>query len=351
MDTIMSSILENSPYKFHEITDLEAWDKYACSFPNTTFINSSSYGDFQKSLGFDFQFIGVFDEDSIEGLLPISVVSARRGKYIHLKHSPLIHWNNERLREEVIEYLIRYAKKNGASLVRISPLLLDNSENRNLLSSYGFKPTTLHEVDAEHTLALDLSMDEEEILKQMRKNTRYYIRKAEKMGIETEIYDDLSKFDVFWEIFMDAVVRNDWVPFSYEYVKNEMEVFLKKDQARMFLSKYKDKYIAGSIFTYFNDQSFYHHSGSLTEFRNVPSTYALQWEAIKYAKSRGCREYNFWGVVDNEDLNHPWYGLSLFKKGFGGKERKMIHAHDKVLNFKGHALRFYEFLERKMHGF
>jgi lipid II:glycine glycyltransferase (peptidoglycan interpeptide bridge formation enzyme) len=48
------------------------------------------------------------------------------------------------------------------------------------------------------------------------------------------------------------------------------------------------------------------------------ATYALQWEAIRFARWKGCREYDFYGISPNDDPAHPMNGLYRFKTGFGG---------------------------------
>ncbi|MNV56703.1 FemAB family protein [compost metagenome] len=49
------------------------------------------------------------------------------------------------------------------------------------------------------------------------------------------------------------------------------------------------------------------------------ATYALQWEAMKIAKNKGCIEYDMFGVAPNPDPSHPLHGLYKFKTGFGGE--------------------------------
>lgn len=57
--------------------------------------------------------------------------------------------------------------------------------------------------------------------------------------------------------------------------------------------------------------------------------YLLLWSAIQEAKKRNISLFNFWGVIkDTDSHKHPWYGLSQFKKGFGGEEREFLHAQD-----------------------
>ena len=59
--------------------------------------------------------------------------------------------------------------------------------------------------------------------------------------------------------------------------------------------------------------------------------YLLQWEAILEAKRRGQKRYNFWGVVKPEQTKHRFYGVSIFKRGFGGDDVAYVHAQDLVI--------------------
>jgi lipid II:glycine glycyltransferase (peptidoglycan interpeptide bridge formation enzyme) len=50
------------------------------------------------------------------------------------------------------------------------------------------------------------------------------------------------------------------------------------------------------------------------------SPYALQWEAIRRSKAKGCLQYDMFGVSHPVlTLLTPMYGLYKFKSGFGGQ--------------------------------
>ncbi|GAB4159579.1 MAG: peptidoglycan bridge formation glycyltransferase FemA/FemB family protein [Candidatus Dojkabacteria bacterium] len=335
---------------FELIEDQAIWDRFVTRNPEATFLNSWTWGAFERSLGHHFFNYGVYDDGVLIGALPIHFVEARRGKYLHLRHSPLIDWTNNEIVKQVLQFLKEFAKSHNALFVRMSPLLKLTDENNQILKSHKLTPALTHNFDAENTLKIDITQPEEELLMQMRKNTRYSIRRAEKDGVTVEVYEDLSHFDQFWEVFIDGVKRNKWVAFSKEYVKTELDTFLKENQARLFISYFDHHPISAAIFTFYNDKAFYHHSGSLTEYRNIPSTYLLVWEVIKYAKARGCKVCDLWGVSPEDKPEHPWYGLSLFKRGFGGYEVDMVHAHDLIVNPLAHFTRYYEWWERKRRG-
>ena len=37
--------------------------------------------------------------------------------------------------------------------------------------------------------------------------------------------------------------------------------------------------------------------------------YAVQWAAMRAAARRRCAEYDLWGILPDEELDHPWRGL------------------------------------------
>jgi lipid II:glycine glycyltransferase (peptidoglycan interpeptide bridge formation enzyme) len=58
----------------------------------------------------------------------------------------------------------------------------------------------------------------------------------------------------------------------------------------------------------------------------------LQWEAMRWAKARGCMEYDLWGIAD-VDPGSPSAGLAgveRFKAGFGGRDTRYAGAFDCV---------------------
>ena len=55
----------------------------------------------------------------------------------------------------------------------------------------------------------------------------------------------------------------------------------------------------------------------------------MLWEALKYAKEKGIKEFDFGGYYTGGDTNDPRYSINLFKKSFGGK-LTTLYNYDKV---------------------
>jgi lipid II:glycine glycyltransferase (peptidoglycan interpeptide bridge formation enzyme) len=73
--------------------------------------------------------------------------------------------------------------------------------------------------------------------------------------------------------------------------------------------------VGAIILSFFGGVATYLHGASSDEHRNLMANYFLQWEAIKRAKEKGMKKYDFFGIA--VELNRKkWAGITRFKKGF-----------------------------------
>jgi len=338
--------------KSREINDKQIWESFV-SNPryNTSFFHSWSWGDFEKSLGKNVSRVGFYLNDELVAAAQLVEVKAKRGNFLHIRNGPVMDWDNKKLVREITAELKIIAKSKNCDFIRLSPQIKFSNENEKLLKENGFVKNQMHDVDAEITWVLDLTQSLDDILKNMRKNTRYYIRKAEKDGVKVTVSTDVSDLEKFYKVYENTVERQKWNAYDFEYLKKEFEVFENNDQIKIYLADYQGRVIAASLFIYYRGEVFYHHSGSLTEFRNIPASYLIQWQAIKDAKAAGNTKYNFFGIARDDNPNHPWAGLTFFKKGFGGFEQRWVHGHDLPLRPKYWITFLYEYFERKKRGY
>jgi lipid II:glycine glycyltransferase (peptidoglycan interpeptide bridge formation enzyme) len=61
---------------------------------------------------------------------------------------------------------------------------------------------------------------------------------------------------------------------------------------------------------------------------------------MRHARDRGVRLHDLWGVAPSRaDAQHAWYGVGLFKKGFGGSEVRWAGTWDIVISPRLYRLR------------
>ena len=314
--------------KIQPITHKSTWQAFLKKYSGfTPFFQTWDWGEVQKKLGFSVSRIGLFENDVLVGITQIVLVTARRGNYLHLRHGPLFLKQKKDWYKKFLAHLKTYANQHDASFVRISPLIDETESTKKLILSLGFKDAPIHNMDAEICWVLDITPSSDEILSGMRKSHRYLIKKSltEPITItmHTSVTDEVKKF---LAIYASLANKRHFVP--HKGLVEELEILGKEGEAALFLAQYEGNIIGGALIDFTGDMAIYHHGATDDRFRHLSVSYLLQWHAILEAKKRGKKVYNFWGIASNESKKHPWYGLTLFKTGFGGEKRVFMHAKD-----------------------
>lgn len=316
-----------------EIDDKKRWEDFVSECTEKTFCQSWNWGIFNQSMGDKVWRFGIFENEQLVAIAQVLKIKARRGSFLFVPHGPLIALGDKKeIIKSILEKLKDLAKTENVNFIRFSPIL--EVSDSNIFKELGFRNAPIH-MHPELTWELDISLSEEDILKGMRKTTRYLIKQAEKnedieitRGTSDEMLNDFEK------LYLETAERQSFTPFSNDYLKKEVDAFKNDNQILIFSGKYKGEVVSSAIIVYYSGIGFYHQGASSLKYPKVPVSYLLQWEAIKEAKTRGCRLYNFWGVIPEVTKNHPWAGLSLFKKGFGGFEKEYVKTQDYVLSNK-----------------
>lgn len=79
---------------------------------------------------------------------------------------------------------------------------------------------------------------------------------------------------------------------------------------------------AGILLLFWQHTAYYWLAASTKEGNTNLAPTLLVWEAIKLAKQKKCKIFDFEGIYDERfhNLNKNWLGFTRFKQGFGGKE-------------------------------
>jgi len=321
-----------------EVQNKNIWEGFLSGCKDKTFLQSWNWGEFNKLMGNNIWRLGIFDKNELAGMALISKITAKRGTFLLIQHGPVIGRDNQK--KEIFQIFLEELKKTGekekVSFIRMNPLWGRNQENQDILKSFGLRGAPMHANAYEATLKLNLPLPEEEILMGLRKTTRYLIRQALKNPnfevIKSDKMEDVALYD---KLNQEVARHQQFVPFSFEFVKNEFDVFTKDNQALLFFGKYQGKVIASALIVFWSDIGFYHHAALDPKYHKIPISYLLLWEAIKEAKQRRCVLFDFWGYADPfKNPKHPWAGPTLFKIGFGGELFEYVKTQDFPLSKK-----------------
>jgi lipid II:glycine glycyltransferase (peptidoglycan interpeptide bridge formation enzyme) len=321
------------------IEDKEVWEAFLITQNDANFLQSWYFGEFHKRLGHEIVRCGFYENEKIIGVMLLIVESARRGRYTIVPGGPIIDWTNKKLVDISFSEIKKIAKLYNCSFVRIRPQLVENDFSLSLFKNQGARRSPMH-LTADLTSQLDIAKTEGEIMANMRKGTRYEIRKAEKLGIKITSSTDEKLIKNFYELQLDTARRQKFVPFSFKFFDEQFKVFFEADKALIFTATYENQLLAQAFIIFYGQEAVYHYGVSTENGRKYPGAYLLQWEAIREAKRRGIKKYNFWGVAPIDSIKHRFSGVSLFKRGFGGEDVQYLHAHDLVINRQKYFVNF-----------
>lgn len=313
-----------------QIDSKKDWEIFLSSHIEANFLQSWYWGEFYHNLDQKIFRSGFYKNNKLTGTMLSIVEEARRGKHLIVPGGPIIDWRDEDIVSAFVKEIKKIAYLNDCAFVRVRPQLLSDDFSKKLFRNYGFVNSPIH-LHAQLTSQLNITEPEETILANMRKTTRYEIRKAEKEKIKITASRNPKELKEFYDLQIQTSLRQKFVPFSYRYLHEQFKVFAGNDHAILYKAFVEKKLLTQAFIIFYGNEAVYHYGVSTDEGRRHPGAYLIQWEAIKEARKRGLKRYNFWGVANNP--KHRFYGLSIFKRGFGGEDVEYLPAQDLVINY------------------
>lgn len=265
----------------------------------------------------------------------VIIKDARRGRYMEIPGGPNIDWQDKDVANSTTSILKKLAHDEHCVFIRIRPQAIDTPEARQSLINAGFREAQMH-LAAEHTVILDLEKPEEELLSDMRRQTRYDVRRSAKLGITVDSDNSEELFREFHSVQAETARRQDFVPPSLRDLLAEREAF--GEYSRIYVARSAEGApIAYGLILINNDNgtltdAAYYEAASTDLNRTLPGAYALQWQVIKDLKQLGVKYYNLWGIAPPGVTNHRYSGVTTFKTGFGGEVISFVPAHDLVVD-------------------
>jgi peptidoglycan pentaglycine glycine transferase (the first glycine) len=248
-------------------------------------------------------------------------------RYLYIPYGPVVVDADDELLNKFSNVLTRIAKEENAAFVRLDftpavpgELLARHFKKaaRSTYHSAYFQPRT--------EWYLPVEKSEEVLLAEMHEKTRYSIRVAERKGVTVEIITNgfTAYFEKFYELMTTTAERNKFSLHPRAYYKRIFEEMEMMSNAYLAVARYADSVLAIDLIIVWGGVANYVFGCSDDRERNRMPSYAAQWAAIREAKRRGCRFYNFGGVTSSRDEYEGWEGLTRFKRRFGGEE--ILHS-------------------------
>lgn len=309
----------------------EKWDKFVTSHQEANFLQSWDFYEFHKSRGKKVvRRIAVDEKNKIHAAYAGVVETARRGTYLAIAGGPIMDFSDKKLVRMIFKDIKAEGEANDCVFVRVRPQLERTKEAYQIFKENGLKPAPTF-LSVEYAAILDLRKSEEEIMKSMHRRIRYAVNNARNKGFTIEKSTDPEDIHTFYEIQSQTAKRQSFVEFSEDFLKKQFAAFAKNGEAVLYTAKYNDEILAQNFMIFYGNEASYHYAASTALGTKMSGSPILHIEAMKDARKRGIKRYNLWGIVGEDEKSHRFYGVSFFKRGFGGDELKYLPAHDLVL--------------------
>jgi peptidoglycan pentaglycine glycine transferase (the first glycine) len=309
---------------------LSEWNQFIQAHPNTHLLQMGEWGELKNDFGWKPVRIVLNNEVGSQILfrrLPL-------GLTLGYMPRPVFSAQLSAVSGEFWREVDLICKQNRAVFLKVEP---DAWVDEFILppSSFILSP---HNIQPPRTVVISIKEDEEAMLARMKPKCRYNIRLAEKKGITVRAWDDIAAFH---EMMTVTGGRDKFGVHSKEYYQRAYELFHPKGTCELLVAEFEGKPLASLMVFAHGPRAWYVYGASNDQERNRMPTYLLQWEAIRWAKARGCEEYDLWGVPDeNEDVlesqfesrHDGLWGVYRFKRGFGGEVKRAAQALDRVYN-------------------
>ena len=282
---------------------------------------------------------GLYRNNRVVALMTPILVEARRGRFLKLAGNPLFDPSDQFVFGLLLNHLQGLARQHRCAFIRLQPFLDDTSAHRRFMKDFQLvlSPTNLN---AEHTLKVDLTQAEQDILADSAfKKTRYQIKRAQRNQLQVIVDSSLASSENFLKLLKQTQDRQGFLSPPFDYMRHQFDAYRQSGNLHVYqvlaagAELNATEPLAGACMLDSGSERAYLYGASSPEGQKLLAPYLLQWQAILDAKALGLKTHNLWGVSPPEaDSKHRFYGLTHFKKGFSRQRFAYLPTHDLILN-------------------
>ena len=294
-------------------TDKEQWDDFVLDHGGHP-LQLWGWGQVKASHGWVAERIFAYDGDEIKGAAQILIrkLPLPFRAFAYVPRGPLFY---NGYRDEILDKLAALTKRDHhAVALSIEPDLLEFEKVDGWVRS-------TNKVLSMETILLDVRKSESELLADMAKKTRQYIRKS---GADVKIKQVTKREDIeaCLNIYKQTAARAGFNLHNRQYY---FDVFLQMQDYSPIFVAYEGEVPVSFLWLAISESTAYELYGGMNERgQELRANYALKWHAIRKAKEWGLSRYDFGGLVAG--------GVSNFKQGWASEATTFAGTFDRPLS-------------------
>lgn len=224
----------------------------------------------------------------------------------------------------------------GVFAIKIEPDIILSDEARRVIEGAGLVKT--HNLQPnDSTALLDISPEENQLLRNLHSRGRNAVRRAIREGVEVQNVEPTEEnFRAMYALMTTTVEAKSQVRVrEFEYYRQFWTNFLDRGQGRLLFVYENGVPSVGAFVINYGRKGTYKDGGSLQKRSQYGDSHLVQWMAINQLKELGCSEYDFCGTPPSDklkDTSNPFHGLGLFKTSFSKTVTDFVGCYDQVLS-------------------
>ncbi|MBN1889893.1 MAG: peptidoglycan bridge formation glycyltransferase FemA/FemB family protein [Thermoflexales bacterium] len=318
------------------------WDSFVASHPAGHILQTWAWGALKTRFGWQAARLALTDGARLVAGAQVLFrrLPLRLGTIAYVPRGPLVDRDDEQTVHSLQDSLDQLCRAQRAAWLKIEP---EAANSKYQIAGCKLQPSS-HTVQPPRTIVVDLRGSEEELLARMHAKTRYNIRLAGRKGV-TVRSGTAEDLDAFYALMETTGTRDGFGVHSLDYYRAAFELFVLPGHARLLLAQVGDTVVAGVMVFALGEagqgRAWYFYGASGDAHRDKMPNYALQWEAMRWAREIGCVSYDLWGIPDEDESkleahylerHDGLWGVYRFKRGFGGRVIRYAGAYDRVYN-------------------
>ena len=313
------------------------WDDVAVRSPGGHVLQSAAWASIREAQGWRAEFLQLGGAPAPSGsptpALPVALVLWRSLPaamcLAYVPRGPIVGERSQL--DAALASLASLARERRAIFLKVDPEI-DADVGAGPLRAAGFRRAQdIQPVIA--TLELDLVPEEDALLAGLDKDTRWSVRQAEKRGVTVRDASGDSDLRALYDLYAETGQRAGFITRTWDYYRRMWGTLVTGGHAKVRLAEKDGKPVAGALTWRCGERDVYQSAATNDTGRSAYAAYGLLWRCIIEARKAGARRFDFGGIpVDLTRKDDPMYGPYMFKKGFGGKPRRFVGAHDAVPN-------------------
>jgi len=318
----------------------DIWDGFVAARPDSHVLQTSPWGTLKAQFGWADERVGLARGSELVAGAQVLYrrLPAGLGRLAYVPKGPLVDWTDEEQLAVLLTALDHAARSQGSIALTVEPDLPDEPLHRERLRALGFRPAPFSAIQPRRTIIVDISPDKDTILAAMKSKTRYNVRLAGRKGVTVQEATE-ADLPAFHALMAATGARDRFGVHTPAYYEAAYRLFVPRGWARLLLAEVEGEQVAALMAFALPPRSWYFYGASGNTHRKKMPAYLLQWEAMRWAKSRGCATYDLWGVPDEDETTLEaeftqrrggLWGVYRFKRGFGGQLVRSVGAWDRV---------------------